>query len=124
MTPVEIIAVIFAILVIVKMVTVWFVKPNFAMKMTKMFMSNRIIVTVGFVIVAAVIGYFLIAEMSISQIVAASLFGMIIYGLFIVQYPDEYLKLAADAMKNKTRVWLPSLIFLVLSLWVLYEAFM
>lgn len=124
MNATEIIALIFAILVLVKAVLVPLVNPKWMINLVKKLFSSSVILSGLFTVLAVVLGYFLLQEMTIVQLMAAALFGMSLFGLIIAAYPKGYLKLAEVVMKNVKRSWYVFVIFVVLALWVLYTLFM
>lgn len=123
MTPTEIIALIFAIIILIKAIFVPFVSAKWLMNLVKKMFSNSIILSICFTVIAVVLGYFLLQELSIVQIMASSLFGLMLFALIMAAYPKGYLKLADVVVKDKKKAWFASLVFLVLALWVLYALF-
>jgi len=124
MSPIEIIALIFALAIILKLVFFWFLfKPKFVMKIIDSVFKKTILMSVIFMGIAVVLLYFLTAELNVMQIVSAALFGMMVFGLMIIQYPNAYKKLAEDVMKHKEKAILPWIIFVLLAVWVLYAMF-
>lgn len=122
MTPVEIIAVIFAIAVLVEFLFV-LMKPKSVVKLIEAIYPNKLFMSAWILILAAVVGYYLLLELTVEQIFAGALFGMMIYGLILVQYPKEWLTFSKVVLDNKQKAMLPWLIFAVLSLGILYAAF-
>lgn len=126
MTPIEIIALVFAIVAILKLLVLFIaVKPAKAMKIAKpMWTAHPAIVHVVGIVLLAVLGYYLLQELSIVQLVAAMFFGFLLMAMFLMPYTKSVLKLAEEVLKNKGKAWLGWLIVIVLSLWVLKELFL
>jgi len=124
MTGVEIIAVVFAILILVKFVMIMFMKPDFVTKMMDAMYPKKAVMTVMLLVFAVVVGYYLLAELTIVQVFAGAVFGMFIYGLVLVQYPTELLTFSKTCLNNKRQAWLPFVVLLVLALWVLYAVYL
>jgi len=72
---------------------------------------------------AVVILAFLLQEINIIQIWVAALFGMILYGLVMVYYHKGYLKIVDQVFKDRKKAWFIWLVFLAMSIWVLYALF-
>ena len=124
MNATEIIALIFALIILLKAILVPFVSPKWMMNLVKKMFSSAVVLSILFTVAAVVLGYFLLQELSIVQIMACSLFGLSIFALVIAAYPKGYLKLADVVLKDRKRAWYASLVFLGLAIWVLYVLFM
>jgi hypothetical protein len=122
MTPVEIIAVIFAIVVLADFILV-LMKPKLTVQLMESVYPKRGLMSAGILILAAIVGYYLWMELTVEQIFAGALFGMLIYGLILVQYPNKLMKFSKEVLKDKQKAMLPWLIFAVISVGVLYSAF-
>jgi hypothetical protein len=124
MTPIEIIALIFAIAILLKLVLFfWVFKPAMVKNIVEKMFKKTILLTVCFLILAAVLLGLLLQELNIFQIVTASLFGMLVFGLTLVMYPKSYMKLVDDVIEHKKKAWLPWLVFVLLAVWVLIATF-
>jgi hypothetical protein len=123
MTPVEIIALIFALVVLLKMVLLLFIKPDAMLKLAEKMFKRKGFMIALFLVLIVVLGAFLLGEMSIVQIMAAGLFGIFVYALIFALYPEEYLKLVKATMHQKKKAWLYFVVWVVLALWVLYALF-
>jgi hypothetical protein len=122
MNAVEIIALIFAIIVLIKIPLLFIVDTKKMMKLAKAMFKKPVYMSLVFVVFLGVIGYFLLQQMTIVQITAAALFGMILYGMILIQFP-EFMKYAEKILKNMKRSWFPILLMLILAIWVLIELF-
>jgi len=120
-TPIEIIALIFAILVIVKMIAImsaprkWY---NLATSMSKNAGTWQIV----YLILALLVGYYVLAELTFIQLVAAFLFSTLIIGISFWSYPNSFKAIVKEA-SNKKPV-LPIVIYLIIALYTLYLLFM
>lgn len=122
MTPVEIIAVIFAIAVLIDFLIV-ILKPKLTLRIVDKWYPKKCLMSALLLFFAAVVGYYLWMELTVEQIFAGALFGMLIYGLILVQYPKELMALSKHIVKNKQKAMIPWLIFAVLAAGILYSAF-
>lgn len=123
MTPVEIIALVFAIICLVKPIVVFSMDQKKILNLVKGMFKNPVLLSVVFTAIAVVLGYFLLQELTIVQVFASALFGLCLFGLIAAAYPEGYLKLADFVVKNKARAWYLTLVFIVLAVWVLYHLF-
>jgi len=124
MTPVEIIALIFAIGIVIKAITVHFIKPKTLNNIVKKYMTNTMMMSVLCTVLAVVIGYYLLLELTIVQIFASGTFMMMLAALLVAAYPKGYQKLAEEVTKNMKAAWYPMLVWLGVAIWVLYTLFM
>ncbi|MHA2344695.1 MAG: hypothetical protein ACXADW_22795 [Candidatus Hodarchaeales archaeon] len=98
-----------------------FIKPDSLIPVIEKIYPKKALMSAVLLILISVMGYFLLAELTIAQIFVAAIFGMYIYGLILAQYPDELMKVSGEIVKNKQKAWLPLFIFLLLAIWVLYS---
>lgn len=122
MNPIEIIALIFALAVLIKTITFIFIDPKSSLKLAEKIWkkTGTILPSIFFIILLVILSYFLLIQLTIVQIFAASLFGIALYKLLLAQYPKPFLRFAQEVLKNKQKLWLPGLIWIILALWVLY----
>ncbi|MBW2984607.1 hypothetical protein KY361_05800 [Candidatus Woesearchaeota archaeon] len=118
-----VLAVIFAVVILAKLVAIFRLKPKKIMGFAEKMYSKPMYITIGFLAAIVILGWLLLMELSIAQIMAASLFGIMVYGLALVQYKPQLFKLFKVALRDKDKMWLPMLIWLVLAVWVLIAVF-
>ncbi|MBW2980266.1 hypothetical protein KY360_02520 [Candidatus Woesearchaeota archaeon] len=123
MTVSEIIAVIFAVIILVKIVVLMAVKPKKIIKFADKMIAKPVYNSIAFLVIIAVLGWLLLKELSIVQIMAASLFGIFVYALALVQYPKQLDRVYKVILKNQKKMWLSWLVWLVLAVWVLKTVF-
>lgn len=121
MNPLEILSLIFAIMIIVKFL-VFLVKPDWLLKTAEKLSHKKGIMNGLFLVLVVVLGYFVLSNLTITQVMPGILLGSTLVGAMMVQYPG-YLKLAKTMIKDKKKVWLFWLIWLVLACWVLVVLF-
>ncbi len=120
MTPIEILALVTAIGIIIKSLLLIFkteamIKP--AQKILKKSETIRIVI----VVFAAIIFYFLLQELSIIQIAAVMLFTSLCIKAIILNYKKSASMMLKEAI---TRVnWVAIVLLIFLALWILYELF-
>jgi len=79
--------------------------------------------SVVFVVIIGVVGYYLLQEISVVQLWVGVFLGAMIYGLALVQYPKAIMKFWKEAMSDKTKMWLPFAIYVGLAVWVLVKIY-
>ena len=125
MTPVEIIALIFVIFGVIKLVAVS-TNPKGWMKLPEAFQKNAAVTAFVALILAAVVLYYLLMEITIVQVFASMLFFALIMMVMFATMPKECVDFAKKMIGDKnlmSRLWLALLIWIVLMIWVLYAIF-
>jgi len=126
MTPIEIMALIAAIIVPIKIITLLRSRQSWFNTVTKRFWGNPVATTILLLIVVIVTLYFLLQELTIVQIWAASLFIMALIALGLAplsKYMLEIEKKWFTEMNVLKIGWLPAIVWLALIIWVLYTLF-
>ena len=123
MTPIEIIALILIIVGIVKIAFV-LISPKSWLKMAKKMWATPF-VNIIFLILAAIVFYYLLREVSIAQILATSAFITLLMGVQFFRYSKETMRFAMRLAGNKKellrRTWLYIIIWLILMVFGLVE---
>ena len=84
--------------------------------------SSPIVLVLAEAILAAVLFYYLLMQITIVQIMASLGLGALLTGIVFAVYPKETMAWAGKFLKRKTildRAWLPIIIWLVLAVWAL-----
>ena len=123
MTVSETLAVIFAVIILVKFVVLMAVKPKKIINHAAKVLAKPAYVSIGFLAVIVVLGWLLLKELSIAQIMAASLFGIFVYALALVQYPKQLDRVYKVILKNQKKMLLSWIVWIVLAVWVLVAVF-
>ena len=123
MTALEIIATIFAIFVLVKMVVVLIDPQIWMKKVAEPLLGNPRLATTVYGVLAIVVGYYVLTRLYIVDVAAVMLFTALVMGVGMMPYSKALLKIAeemsatrADLLRN---AWLPIVIWTVIALWVL-----
>ncbi|MBS3088656.1 hypothetical protein J4402_02640 [Candidatus Pacearchaeota archaeon] len=125
-TPVEVIALIFIIFALVKMI-VLIVSPSAWIKLTKKIWANASMMRLVGLVLAVVVLFFLLTEMTIVQIVAAAVFMALLAMVGLASEVEFLLKKYRARMASKSfwkEHWLYALIWLVLIIWTGKELLM
>ncbi|MDP2628365.1 MAG: hypothetical protein Q8P15_00515 [Nanoarchaeota archaeon] len=124
MTPVEILALIFAALVILKVLILTINRntwKNFALSLY----NNPVLTAVVELILAIVVFYYLSQELTIVQITAALLLGSLLTGMSFAVYGKEFKPIINTVMRQNIwqKAWLLIVVWLAFMVWVLMEIF-
>ncbi len=120
MTSIEVLATIFAVLVLVKLV---FIRTNLKawMNFAQTILRNSVAALLVYLVLAAVVGYFIFSSMTIVQVGAVMLFTSLLMGVGLAPYSQVILKVGEEMLtEGMGKAWLSMLIWLCISLWVLY----
>lgn len=125
LTPMEILALILVILIAIKLF-VLYVKQRAWLNFTKKLYSNPQTFTIVSLILAIIVGYFVFQELTIVQAFGVMLFLTLLMGIGVAQFKDDMFEFADKIYKRKLlkRARLVTIIWIVLSLWVLWELFL
>ena len=124
-TPIEILALILIIISGIKIITI-LINPSIWLNkvVKKVYVGKK--TTFIFLVLALIILYFLLQELTIVQILSVMLFTAFIFGIGFSIHSKELIKLADQIFKNKNIVksnWVPIIIWIILLLWGLKELF-
>ena len=123
MGPNKILASIFALAILIKLAFI-IARPNLWMKFAGVLIENSARTTVIYLILAAIVGYYVFSRISILDAAAVMLFTSLLMGLSLAPYGKSLLKLGEEAMSTGLgKAWLPLLLWGLLALWILYAAF-
>lgn len=125
MTPIEIIALIFIIVAAIKILVI-LVKPKAWLDMVvKKVWVSPFITGLICLVLAAIVLYYLIQELTIIQIFAVMGFVGLLAGVGIAAYAKEIVGLAGKLMNKGIvkRAWLQIIIWVILIIWGLYTLF-
>ena len=116
---------VFVIIAIIKILICSF-DPKEWLKFAKSLYKNGVVLFIVELILAAVLFYYLFMELSITYIMAGIVLGALLTGMSFAIYNKETIAWGSKLLKGKTilnKAWLPILIWLALSIWVLIELF-
>ena len=123
MNTLEIIVLIFAILTIVKVIALIFVKQTPFLKIVESISKYTTVFSIIIALGIVAFGYLLLMQMSIIQLFAGVILGVGMMGLFFIQYPKPMIALYKEMIKRKGAVFIGFFFFLVLSVWVIIHLF-
>ena len=116
---------IFSVLVLIKLLFVLF-KPKGWLDVSKKLYSSPAILAIVELVLAAIVFYYLLIELTIVQIMAGVVLGALLTGLSFAAYGKEAMAFGSKMLKDKNmwkKMWLPVVIWLVLAVWALYALF-
>jgi hypothetical protein len=119
-TPIKILATIFAVAVLVKLIFL-VINPNLWMKKIGGLLKNPLMTTAVYLGVATIVGYFVLTRISIIDVAAVMLFTSLLIGLGLAPYSSFLLKMGEEMInKGVGKAWLALVIWGALALWVLF----
>lgn len=125
MNPIEIMALIIAVLGIVKLVFI-FANPKAWVKVVDFVYAKPNVTGALSALLALIILFFLVQEITIVQIFAVMLFVMFLILIKFSVYAKDLKALSHKVLNDKNlirKAWLAVVIWLILIIWVLYEIF-
>jgi len=123
MTPIEILATIFAIIVVVK-VAVFIAKPGLLMKGAGAMLKNEVLTTLVYLVLAVIVGYYIFADLTVVQVASVTLWVSLLIGIGVAPYSKILLKSRDELLSTGiSKAWLSMLIWAGLAIWVLYAVF-
>jgi hypothetical protein len=125
LTGVETIAVIFAVVGLIKLVGISLNKGAWYNSVASKVFNNAKGWTFVFGVLAIVVFYYLLQELTLAQIVAGMAFGSLLTGLAFMSYSKELSGLVKKIYTRNVSGWMKLYIFVwgVLMAWVFYDIF-
>jgi hypothetical protein len=121
-----ILAVIFALFIIVK-ISIVFIYPHGWFKFADALLRNTILMTVVYLVLAAIVGYYILRSFSIVQVAAVMLFTSLLIGLALIPFSETMLSIREGLLGSRLdilrKTWLTLLIWIAIAVWTLYEVF-
>ena len=125
MTAIEIIALITAALILIKLLVVWR-KPSAWMRVSKAALRETTLTKVIYGVLILVVGGYIFSAFSIVDFMAVTALVSLLVGFSFLFYSKEFGAVARNLMKQKgllKRAWPTVVIWLLLSLWTLQALF-
>lgn len=124
MTPIEILATVFAILILVK-VSIFAVRPETWMKVSEAILNKKDWLTVPLLILAGVVGYYVFTSLSVVEVAAVMLFASLLTSLSLLPYFGAFKirEFFGSRSEILRRSWWLLLIWVGIAVWVLYAVF-
>jgi hypothetical protein len=122
MTPLEIIAIIFAFGILVKLVFVHF-KPQSWMNFAEKIYHKNGIAALVYLVLIVIVGYYVFQVMNIVHIISVMTLTALLMGLTFLLYAPDFMKLGRKMMKSSVRFWPISVLWALIALYTLYVVF-
>jgi len=124
MNPIETIATITAVIILVKMALLY-LNPKPLFKLGRSIMQKAETAKWVYLIIALIVGQYLIDALSIVEIMAVLLFSSLLYGASLMSYAKGLEKFYKVIEKDHIlqKAWAPVLIYVLISFWVLWTLF-
>jgi hypothetical protein len=125
MTPIQIMALIVALLGAIKMIVVFLSPKSWINSVVNPIYKTPMIASLAGLIITGVSLYYLNQELTIVQIFAVLLFFMGLMLMTFAAVSKEMIKLAENVLRKDglMRFWLPILVWILLLIWVFYALF-
>lgn len=124
MSPIEILAAIFAVMVLTKIVVFLLFFPKKWKEFAQVLLKKPMLLAVIYSVLAVVVGKYVLESMSAAQLAAAMLFSFLLLGVSMVIYSKALLKIAGETIKERKGLILVMMLFWAAgALWVLYNIF-
>ncbi len=101
MPPIEILATIFAVLVLLK-ILIRLTNPMLSVKIAEAILKESLLATFIYLILAVAAGYYIFSAFSIVEVSAIFLFASLLIGLTFAPYSKQMIKLAKEILANKS----------------------
>ncbi|MBW2982235.1 hypothetical protein KY343_05120 [Candidatus Woesearchaeota archaeon] len=122
METIEILALVFAVLIVVKML-VNLINPKWSMKNATKVMKNENLAIAAYVLFAVVTGFIVIKALGIVNTLAAVVFGASLIGLSLVTDAKTMISLKKAVLKDKKKIILTLIVWAALALWALFALY-
>lgn len=123
MIAIEILAIIFAGVVLLKLAII-IINPKSLLKVSEAMFKTRIVILAVYLALAVIVGHYVFESLDIIEVAAVMLFTSILIGLGIIPYSEGLLKFTREMLVSRQevlrKIWLAILIWLALAVWVLY----
>lgn len=122
MNVVEGLALLFAVIVLIKFV-VFLINPRSLPKALEQMFEHIWLWTLVTLALSILVGYYLITALGIVTVIATFWLSHLLVGLAFLQFPKSSLKLAREMLKHRWRLVLVFIFWLVLAVWTLWVLF-
>jgi len=123
MSSLEILATIFAIIVLVKLIFLS-LSARLWMKTVGAMLNYPLATTLIYLVLAGIVGYYVLSNIAIIQIAAVMLFTSLLGGIGLAPYSRVMLRLGEEILnEGVSKAWLSMLIWTLVAIWVLYTVF-
>ena len=124
MAAIETLAVILALVILIKFVVI-LINPKSWAKLVHVILKSKAVVSIIYLILAVIVGYYLFQSLTIIQVGAVMLFTALLYGLAFIPFMDNILPIKKVLQKGKlwSKAWLSIVIWIIIAIWILYAAF-
>ncbi len=94
------------------------------MKATEGMMKNEVLITLIFLVLAVIVGYYIFADLTVVQVAAVTLWVSLLIGIGVAPYTKILLKSRDELLSaGVSKAWLAMLIWAALAIWVLFAVF-
>lgn len=127
MGAIDVLAVIFSLLILVKISVILIAGPKVWMRVPQILLKYKQMMVLVYSLGILITGYYLFTALSVTELMAALLFCLLLLGVSLVAYYECILKTAQKLMSTRKSVlkqfWLQLIFWTVLAVLVLWEVF-
>ncbi len=123
MGPLEILAFILAVIVLVKALF-FAINPKFIVRLTAHLLEKKFLYVAIHVILAIMVGYFVFSALSIVEVAAVMLFTSLILGTGFMFYTKSLHVLTKEILKNRKAILVTFIFWIIFSLVILASLFL
>lgn len=126
MTALEVLALIFAIVVLVKLL-IFIINPKCLIKISKGMLKKTVLVKIVYLILAIIVGYYIFSSLNIVVVASVMLFTSLLIGLNFLSYSKAIPEILKEIPEKRLAIigkfWFPILIWVALAIWTLFAVF-
>lgn len=120
---IEILATIFAILILIKLAFI-LLSPKTWINLTEVILKNAAVSMIIYLVLAVIVGYYVFnSGISIVQVAAVMMFTSLLFGLGFFAHAKSLMRLRREIIYGKGKAWLAILIWLIIAVWTLWVVF-
>ena len=121
MTAIEILATVFAVLVLLKLFFI-IACPRLWLDLSRRILKNYAVTLTIYALLAVVVSYYILAAIPVIEVAAVMLMTSLWVGLSFIAYPTMVLQLREEMLRQGlSRLALPLAIWGLFAIWVLYR---
>jgi len=119
MTSIEILALIFALLTLTKLITIS-INPKKWIGISRKILNNKAPVYIIYVILTVIVGYIVLSTIPIAEVGAVMVLVMLLVALSFLPYAKKLNIFSEDLIAGVIKkAWLPIIIWLVIAVWII-----
>ena len=127
MSAIDVLAVIISLLILVKIGVIFLAGPKVWIKVPQFLLKYKQVTVLVYSLGVLVTGYYLLAALSVTEVMAAVLFSSLLLGVSLVPYYDTILKASQKELQDRKSVirkfWMQLIFWVILAVVALWQVF-